>query len=222
MKVSRAGAGAPVGNMKGLDSLSRFGYAAVVTLGDPALLPAASGFELAAHYDLHCRWRYGSAFRVHRLAEDALEGVTGLVEHITTTSIVFKHRRFAGWTAALKTLRVPSQRRSLALCELFDTILYAQGQRAIADTARNLSSVMPFSRNAFCAFSRLMLPAVTTRHIGGYSGVKRIVSRYESECEPRCHCHHQRMIIFGVPRYKRRQDGHTYRYWPVGWRSNTW
>ncbi|EBP6784001.1 GNAT family N-acetyltransferase, partial [Salmonella enterica] len=39
-------------------------------------------FELAAHYDLHCRWPgTESAFQVHRLAEDALEGVTGLVEY---------------------------------------------------------------------------------------------------------------------------------------------
>ncbi len=40
---------------EGLDSLNEFGYAAVVTLGDPALY-SRFGFELAAHYDLHCRW----------------------------------------------------------------------------------------------------------------------------------------------------------------------
>lgn len=66
---------------EGLDSLNEFGYAAVVTLGDPALY-SRFGFELAAHYDLHCRWPgTESAFQVHRLAEDALEGVTGLVEY---------------------------------------------------------------------------------------------------------------------------------------------
>ena len=66
---------------EGLDSLNEFGYAAVVTLGDPALY-SRFGFELAAHYDLHCRWPgTESAFQVHRLAEDALSGVTGLVEY---------------------------------------------------------------------------------------------------------------------------------------------
>jgi len=50
---------------EGLDSLNEFGYAAVVTLGDPAL----------------CWPGTESAFQVHRLAEDALEGVSGLVEY---------------------------------------------------------------------------------------------------------------------------------------------
>ena len=50
---------------EGLDSLNEFGYAAVVT-----------------HHDLHCRWPgTESAFQVHRLADDALNGVTGLVEY---------------------------------------------------------------------------------------------------------------------------------------------
>ncbi|MEZ2826704.1 GNAT family N-acetyltransferase, partial [Escherichia coli] len=40
------------------------------------------GFELAAHHDLRCRWPgTESAFQVHRLADDALNGVTGLVEY---------------------------------------------------------------------------------------------------------------------------------------------
>ena len=56
-------------------------YAAVVTLGDPALY-SRFGFELAAHHDLRCRWPgTESAFQVHRLADDALNGVTGLVEY---------------------------------------------------------------------------------------------------------------------------------------------
>ena len=38
---------------EGLDSLNEFGYAAVVTLGDPALY-SRFGFELAAHHDLRC------------------------------------------------------------------------------------------------------------------------------------------------------------------------
>ena len=52
---------------EGLDSLNEFGYAAVVTLGDPALY-SRFGFELAAHHDLRCRWPgTESAFQVHRL-----------------------------------------------------------------------------------------------------------------------------------------------------------
>ena len=52
-----------------------------LTLGDPALY-SRFGFELAAHHDLHCRWPgTESAFQVHRLADDALNGVTGLVEY---------------------------------------------------------------------------------------------------------------------------------------------
>ena len=66
---------------EGLDSLNEFGYAAVVTLGDPAFY-GRLGFEQAAHYDLRCRWPgTESAFQVHRLADDALNGVNGLVEY---------------------------------------------------------------------------------------------------------------------------------------------
>ena len=66
---------------EGLDSLNEFGYAAVVTLGDPAFY-GRLGFEQAAHYDLRCRWPgTESAFQVHRLADDALNGVSGLVDY---------------------------------------------------------------------------------------------------------------------------------------------
>ncbi|MGA4666010.1 GNAT family N-acetyltransferase [Enterobacter ludwigii] len=66
---------------EGLDSLNEFGYAAVVTLGD-ATFYGRLGFEPAAHYDLSCRWPgTESAFQVHRLADDALNGVNGLVEY---------------------------------------------------------------------------------------------------------------------------------------------
>lgn len=66
---------------EGLDSLNEFGYAAVVTLGD-ATFYGRLGFEPAAHYDLCCRWPgTESAFQVHRLADDALNGVNGLVEY---------------------------------------------------------------------------------------------------------------------------------------------
>lgn len=66
---------------EGLDSLNEFGYAAVVTLGDPALY-GHLGFEPAARFDLRCRWPdTEAAFQVHRLADDALNGVHGLVEY---------------------------------------------------------------------------------------------------------------------------------------------
>ena len=66
---------------EGLDSLNEFGYAAVVTLGDPALY-RRFGFEPAARFDLRCRWPDSAeAFQVHRLADDALEGVHGQVEY---------------------------------------------------------------------------------------------------------------------------------------------
>lgn len=66
---------------EGLDSLNEFGYAAVVTLGEPELY-ARLGFEKAAHHNLHCRWPdTENAFQVHRLADDAFDGVTGLVEY---------------------------------------------------------------------------------------------------------------------------------------------
>ena len=66
---------------EGLDSLNEFGYAAVVTLGDPALY-GRLGFEPAARFNLHCRWPDSAdAFQVHRLADNALDGVSGLVEY---------------------------------------------------------------------------------------------------------------------------------------------
>ncbi|VDY37841.1 acetyltransferase [Salmonella enterica subsp. enterica serovar Daytona] len=87
---------------EGLDSLNEFGYAAVVTLGDPALY-SRFGFELAAHYDLHCRWPgTESAFQVHRLAEDALEGVTGLVEYHDHVQSFLSHRRLQAGQQRLK------------------------------------------------------------------------------------------------------------------------
>lgn len=65
----------------GLDSLNEFGYAAVVALGEPALY-GKLGFTPAARYDLHCRWPgTEAAFQIHPLADDALNGVHGLVEY---------------------------------------------------------------------------------------------------------------------------------------------
>lgn len=121
---------------EGLDSLNEFGYAAVVTLGDPALY-SRFGFELAAHYDLHCRWPgTESAFQVHRLAEDALEGVTGLVEYHDLLQSFLSTGVCKAGQQRLKRFAFRHKALLLALCELFDAILYAQGQRAIADLRR--------------------------------------------------------------------------------------
>ena len=66
---------------EGLDSLNEFGYAAVVVLGDPAFYERL-GFEPASRYDLRCHWPgTETSFQVHPLADDALDGVTGLVEY---------------------------------------------------------------------------------------------------------------------------------------------
>lgn len=66
---------------EGLDSLNEFGYAAVVALGESDFY-ARLGFERAAHHDLSCRWPgTESAFHVHRLADDAFNGVSGLVDY---------------------------------------------------------------------------------------------------------------------------------------------
>ena len=66
---------------EGLDSLNEFGYAAVVVLGDPAFYERL-GFEPASRYDLRCHWPgTETSFLVHPLANDALDGVTGLVEY---------------------------------------------------------------------------------------------------------------------------------------------
>jgi putative acetyltransferase len=46
--------------------LNEFGYAAVVTLGDPAFY-GRLGFEPAARFDLRCRWPdTAEAFQVRR------------------------------------------------------------------------------------------------------------------------------------------------------------
>lgn len=58
-----------------------------------------------------------------------------------------------------------------------------------------------------------MLP-VTTRHIGGYSGVKRIVCSTNQIQIPWGHCRHQH-DNFQVPSISENKDGHTYRYWPL-------
>ena len=66
---------------EGLDSLNEFGYAAVVTLGNPDFF-GHLGFEPAAKFGLHCRWPdTESAFQLHPLADDALNHVKGLVEY---------------------------------------------------------------------------------------------------------------------------------------------
>ncbi|MDF7681858.1 N-acetyltransferase [Enterobacteriaceae bacterium ESL0689] len=66
---------------EGLDALNEFGYAAVVTQGDPALFQHL-GFVLATDFDLHYREPKREApLQIYPLAGDALNGVQGLVEY---------------------------------------------------------------------------------------------------------------------------------------------
>ncbi|EPF13949.1 MULTISPECIES: GNAT family N-acetyltransferase [Cedecea] len=66
---------------EGLDSLNEFGYAAVVTLGSPEMY-GKLGFQPAARFGLRCGWPgTETAFQIHPLADDALNGVEGLVEY---------------------------------------------------------------------------------------------------------------------------------------------
>ncbi|ORM70621.1 GNAT family N-acetyltransferase [Pantoea wallisii] len=65
---------------EGLDSLNEFSYCAVVVLGDPAFYNPL-GFEPAARHGLHCRWPGSeAAFQVYKLADEAFDGVEGLVD----------------------------------------------------------------------------------------------------------------------------------------------
>lgn len=64
-----------------LDSLNEFSYAAVVVLGDPDYY-GRFGFTPAAKYQLDCRWPgCEQAFQIYLLADDALNGVSGLVNY---------------------------------------------------------------------------------------------------------------------------------------------
>ncbi|SQI43323.1 Predicted acetyltransferase [Leminorella richardii] len=66
---------------EGLDSLNEFGYAAVVTLGEPAYY-GALGFKNAADAGLWCKWpETEAAFQVYPLADDALLNASGLVSY---------------------------------------------------------------------------------------------------------------------------------------------
>lgn len=66
---------------EGLDSLNEFGYAAVVTLGSPEMY-GKLGFQPATRFGLRCGWPgTETAFQIHPLADDALNGVEGLVEY---------------------------------------------------------------------------------------------------------------------------------------------
>lgn len=74
---------------EGLDSLNEFGYAAVVTLGDPALY-RRFGFEPAARFDLRCRWP-DSAEAFQCIARRMTPSKASTVRSNTaTTLIVFK------------------------------------------------------------------------------------------------------------------------------------
>ena len=66
---------------EGLDSLNEFGYAAVVVLGSPEYY-GRFGFKPAAEHNLHCCWpETEKAFQLYVLADNALEGASGLVEY---------------------------------------------------------------------------------------------------------------------------------------------
>ncbi|MDR3431524.1 MAG: N-acetyltransferase [Rouxiella aceris] len=66
---------------EGLDALNEFGYATVVVLGSPQYYQRF-GFKPAAEHNLHCRWPQSEqTFQLYVLAEDALEGVSGLVAY---------------------------------------------------------------------------------------------------------------------------------------------
>ncbi|NIY47681.1 GNAT family N-acetyltransferase [Cedecea colo] len=66
---------------EGLDSLNEFGYAAVVALGQPEMYHRF-GFVPAARFGLRSTWPdTEAAFQIYPLAEDALNGVSGLVEY---------------------------------------------------------------------------------------------------------------------------------------------
>lgn len=66
---------------EGLDSLNEFGYAAVVTLGDPNYY-GKLGFVKAADFNLYCKWPdCDDAFQIYRLSNDSIEGVSGLVSY---------------------------------------------------------------------------------------------------------------------------------------------
>lgn len=134
---------------EGLDSLNEFGYAAVVTLGDPALY-SRFGFELAAHHDLRCRWPgTESAFQVHRLADDALNGVTGLVE----VSRALQSLLISGVCRLLNSSAntAPSATRR-SFCRLVSCLTRYSARNASERSptgAENASVSSPFPRSAF-------------------------------------------------------------------------
>lgn len=134
---------------EGLDSLNEFGYAAVVTLGDPALY-SRFGFELAAHHDLRCRWPgTESAFQVHRLADDALNGVTGLVEYHEH----FNRFLISGVCRLLNSSAntAPSATRR-SFCRLVSCLTRYSARNASERSptgAENASVSSPFPRSAF-------------------------------------------------------------------------
>lgn len=66
---------------EGLDSLNEFGYAAVVVEGAPDYF-GRFGFKPAAVHNLHCKWpNTEKSFQLYILADNALEGASGLVEY---------------------------------------------------------------------------------------------------------------------------------------------
>lgn len=134
---------------EGLDSLNEFGYAAVVTLGDPALY-SRFGFELAAHYDLHCRWPgTESAFQVHRLAEDALEGVTGVSRPLQSFLSTGVCRLDSSASNASRSVTRRSFWRFVSCLMRYST---RRASERSPTCAANASVNSPFPRNAFAPF----------------------------------------------------------------------
>jgi len=73
---------------EGLDSLNEFGYGAVVALGSTELYQHL-GFQPAARFGLHCaKPETESTFLIYPLADDALQGVQGLVEYAEHFNVV--------------------------------------------------------------------------------------------------------------------------------------
>ena len=128
---------------EGLDSLNEFGYAAVVTLGDPALY-SRFGFELAAHHDLRCRC--GSPKRVPGSSPGGRcagrrDGPCGIPRPLQSFLS-------SGVCRLLSSASNPSPSTRRSFCRLVSCltpILYAQGQRTVANLRRKCQREFPLS-----------------------------------------------------------------------------
>jgi putative acetyltransferase len=150
---------------EGLDSLNEFGYAAVVTLGDPDLY-RRFGFEPAARFDLRCRWPDSAeAFQVTVWRMTRSKASTAWSNTATTLILlIFSRVSKASSPATRRSFsRFVSclMRYSSRNARVF-TNFVAKGQLQVAFAAQRLR------------VSRLML-AKAARHIGGDAGIKAII-----------------------------------------------